>query len=200
MSSLELETSRSDVISRFVSQLAIVGAQPHGPLSASSAREVLTTLVEQADPGPIALWAADDLGIAGVSEALAPLGRQIVEVNSEGVGSRGEHLAQMDRAVVGITGALAGLADTGTVVLASGSGAARVSWLLPPVHIAVLNCRSVYPSMAAFFEAHASTVAQSSHVAFVTGPSRTADIELTLTRGVHGPVEVHVVLIEEAMR
>ena len=105
-------------------------------------------------------------------------------------------LGQLAQAQVGVTGALAGIAATGTVVLASGPDRARLAWLLPPVHVVLLSSHSIYPTLSSFFSGHEDCVRRSSHVAFVTGPSRTADIEQTLTRGVHGPTNVHIVLVD----
>ena len=101
-------------------------------------------------------------------------------------------LGQLAQAKVGVTGALAGIA----VVLASGPDRARLAWLLPPVHVVLLSSHSIYPTLSSFFSGHEECVRRSSHVAFVTGPSRTADIEQTLTRGVHGPTDVHIVLVD----
>jgi L-lactate dehydrogenase complex protein LldG len=109
--------------------------------------------------------------------------------------ARAARLAELDRAAVGITGALAGLADTGSVALASGPGRGRIVSLLPPVHIALLPAAKLYPSMAAFLADHPGLTRQASSLIFVTGPSRTADIEQVLTLGVHGPREIHVLLL-----
>ncbi len=93
----------------------------------------------------------------------------------------------------GITGALAGIAETGTIVIPGGEGQPLTASLLPEIHIAVLRASDILPSM----EAAMSTleIAKSSAVALVSGPSRTADIEMTLTIGVHGPGEIHVFVI-----
>ena len=101
---------------------------------------------------------------------------------------------------MGITGAFAGIAESGTIAVVSGAGRSRLASLLAPVHIAVLRADRMYPSLAAFLAAHADIAEQGSNLVLITGPSRTADIEMTLTRGVHGPGEVHVVVLGEAVR
>jgi L-lactate dehydrogenase complex protein LldG len=78
----------------------------------------------------------------------------------------------------------------------SGPSRPRLASLLPPVHVALVSKRALYPTMAAFFSAHPNIVREGSNLVFITGPSRTADIEQTLTLGVHGPRQVHVVLVE----
>jgi len=93
----------------------------------------------------------------------------------------------------GITGALAGIAETGTLVIPGGEGQPMTASLLPEIHIGVLRAPDILPSM----EAAMSTleIADLPAVTLVSGPSRTADIEMTLTIGVHGPGELHVFLL-----
>jgi L-lactate dehydrogenase complex protein LldF len=90
----------------------------------------------------------------------------------------------------GITGALAGVAETATLVLPGGPGRPLTASLLPQMHIAVLKAEDILPDMASALRL--PEVRHSAATAFVSGPSRTADIEMTLTLGVHGPKEVHV--------
>jgi L-lactate dehydrogenase complex protein LldF len=90
--------------------------------------------------------------------------------------------------LVGVTKAVCGLADTGSVLEANGEGSPLHASLLPEVHIAVLSKADILPSLpdAMHF------VTGKRAAVFITGPSRTADIEMTLTIGVHGPKEIHV--------
>ncbi len=90
--------------------------------------------------------------------------------------------------IVGVTKAICGLADTGSILIADGEGSPLHGSLLPEVHIAVLKSSSILPSLP-----DAMHLVQNTNAAvFITGPSRTADIEMTLTIGVHGPKEIHV--------
>jgi len=93
----------------------------------------------------------------------------------------------------GITGALAGIAETGTVVIPGGEGQPLTASLLPAVHIAVLRASDILPSLEATLGL--PEIEKSPAVALVSGPSRTADIEMTLTIGVHGPGELHVFVV-----
>ena len=93
--------------------------------------------------------------------------------------------------MAGITKAICGLADTGSVLEADGVGSPLHASLLPEIHIAVLNESDILPSLP-----DAMYLVKDRRAAvFITGPSRTADIEMTLTIGVHGPREVHVFLL-----
>jgi L-lactate dehydrogenase complex protein LldG len=86
-----------------------------------------------------------------------------------------------------------GLADTGSVVLASSPTEPRARSLLPPVHVSLLHESRILAGLEELFEALAGELP--SALAVVTGPSRSADIEQRLVVGVHGPGEVHVVLL-----
>jgi L-lactate dehydrogenase complex protein LldG len=95
---------------------------------------------------------------------------------------------------VGITTAQAAIADTGTLVLDSARERHRLVSLVPPVHIAVVDASSIFQTLAealAFIHQNGEI---SPAVTFITGPSRTADIELTLAIGVHGPRELYVIV------
>ncbi|MDD5466607.1 MAG: LUD domain-containing protein [Anaerolineales bacterium] len=93
----------------------------------------------------------------------------------------------------GLTGALAGIAATGTLLLPSAPGQPLSVSLLPEIHLAVLDSRTIQPSLEAALSLPEAR--QAATLVLETGPSRTADIEMTLTIGVHGPREVHVFCI-----
>jgi L-lactate dehydrogenase complex protein LldG len=93
----------------------------------------------------------------------------------------------------GVSVASYGLADTGSVVLAASATEPRARSLLPPVHVSLLREDRVLPGLRELFEALGGELP--SALAIVTGPSRSADIEQQLVVGVHGPGEVHVVLL-----
>jgi L-lactate dehydrogenase complex protein LldG len=100
---------------------------------------------------------------------------------------------------VGVTSAQAGIAETGTLVLESECERHRLASLLPPVHIAILGAGDICLSLgeALNLVRRDGSTAMSRTITFITGPSRTADIELTLTIGVHGPKALYVIVIEE---
>jgi L-lactate dehydrogenase complex protein LldF len=95
----------------------------------------------------------------------------------------------------GITGATFAVAQTGTLVLTSGAGQPLTASLMPEIHIAVIRSRQIVWSLEEALQA--SKIPQASAAVLVTGPSRTADIEMTLTLGVHGPRELHVCIVDE---
>ena len=96
---------------------------------------------------------------------------------------------------VGITSADYALADTGTLVLLSSPHEARMISLLPPSHIAVLPCTRLLSGLDELFTRLPDPASVTSSMVLITGPSRTADIEQILVRGVHGPGQLSVVLV-----
>ena len=97
---------------------------------------------------------------------------------------------------LGVTGALAGLATTGTVVQHSGHAGGRTASLLPPVHLCVLPASRIVASTADVLRAFGDGRALPSNIVLVTGPSRSGDIEQIIALGVHGPLEVRVIVLD----
>lgn len=100
--------------------------------------------------------------------------------------------------LVGITGVFCAIAETGTLMMCSGSENHAVTSLLPETHIAVVPRRRIVSGMEegwALLRAELGAMPRA--VNFVSGPSRTADIEQTVTLGAHGPYRVHVLLLSQ---
>jgi L-lactate dehydrogenase complex protein LldG len=95
----------------------------------------------------------------------------------------------------GLTGAEAALAETGSVVIKSGSQTSRIASLLPPVHIALVPTSLIFPSIFEWKDSLSSEMP--AQMVIISGPSKTADIEQTLSVGVHGPKRFIVVLYED---
>lgn len=103
--------------------------------------------------------------------------------------ARGEDL-------VGITGAFCAIAETGTLVLLSGPGSPGSVSLVPETHVAILPVSHIVDCMEeAWARVRAERGAVPRAMNLVSGPSRTADIEQTVTLGAHGPYRVHIVLV-----
>ncbi len=96
---------------------------------------------------------------------------------------------------VGITSADFALADTGTLVLLTSPEESRLVSVLPAAHLAIVPVARLLSGLDELFVNVPLPVGQSSAMVLITGPSRTADIEQILVRGVHGPGEVHVVFV-----
>jgi L-lactate dehydrogenase complex protein LldG len=97
---------------------------------------------------------------------------------------------------VAVTPCLALIAETGTAVVASRLSGGRRNGLVDPVHVIEAREDQLVADLATALERIGPELARSSAVTLVTGPSRTADIEQTLIRRVHGPGDVHVVFVQ----
>ncbi|MFN7918641.1 MAG: lactate utilization protein [Bryobacteraceae bacterium] len=96
---------------------------------------------------------------------------------------------------LGISSADYALAETGSLVMISSHEEARLVSLLPPCHLAVVPKERLLSGLDELLTILPKPAERSSSMVFITGPSRTADIEQFLVRGVHGPGEIHVVLV-----
>ena len=101
---------------------------------------------------------------------------------------------------IGITGVDYAIAETGSVVVMPRQGLSRLVSLLPSIHLAILQPHQVLESMEDIFllrrQAYLQDGDMGSYMNFITGPSRTADIEQTIVIGVHGPKEAHMLILE----
>lgn len=132
------------------------------------------------------LWSTPELQALDVAGRLKALG---VEIVSPQTGKR--LVAECE---LGVTGVDAALPETGTLLLRSSPEKPRVVSLLPRVHLAILRRSALWPDLHQTF----SEVKNDGYCVLITGPSRTADIELTLTLGVHGPKSLYVWLVDFA--
>lgn len=96
-----------------------------------------------------------------------------------------------------VTGAEAGIADTGTLVLRPGPNEPRTLSLVPPLHVALLRTRQLVASLPAAWRDLDTGAGMPTNLLLVSGPSKTADIQQVLAYGAHGPKELVIVLIDD---
>ena len=182
------------LIDVFEEALAAVQGRIHHLASASEVADFVGDLCRQQGQDQVLGW--EDLPIPDLAEALAARGITLIPSRMEGP-DRQANYARVQHLQVGITGAAAGLARTGSIVLHADVHRGRLASLLPDIHIALLPSDHLYPDIAAWLatEDAAARIATSSNTVIITGPSRTADIAQTLTLGAHGPRELHVILL-----
>jgi len=124
--------------------------------------------------------------------------RELLELDWRGSGIEVEARGARGDDLVGITGACCAIAETGTLVTLSGPDSPPSVSLLPESHVAILRESRIVRTME-----DAWTLIRREHrvlpraVTFISGPSRTADIEQTVTLGAHGPYRVHIVLVAD---
>jgi L-lactate dehydrogenase complex protein LldG len=134
-----------------------------------------------------AMKSADDGGRpAGAGGA--GLGRRGLKVEARGA---------RDADLVGITGCFCAVAETGTLMMCSSPDTPATVSLLPETHVAVVRAARILPYMEdAWNLARAELGTLPRAVNFISGPSRTGDIEQTIVLGAHGPYRVHLVIVE----
>jgi L-lactate dehydrogenase complex protein LldG len=173
--------SREALINVFKTNLESVGGHCYVVLNDSEASETVRKITLSLSATKVAI--SDSVLVASIASTLP--GVEIVK-NADP-----EYLFSSD---VGITGAQWAIAETGTLVLESGAERHRLTSLIPPVHICILEADNIRHSMGEILEIVHGELSRT--VTFITGASRTSDIELTLAIGVHGPRELHVIVIE----
>lgn len=166
-----------DLVGSFVRNAEAVGAIVHRVRDLDGAGEAIEQIV-------------DDECATRIVASSAPLARQLGARVEAAPYSRTAGAA----ADIGITEPVAAIAATGTLVQRSDDEGGRGASLLPRVHVAVLQADRIVASSAEVLRSLPDRPLPA-NVALVTGPSRTGDIEMILTMGVHGPLRVHVVLI-----
>lgn len=174
-----LPESLDSEIERFleeVKKLSGVGQR----LSSSEFDSALKALVSEQNIHKATVWKTPYLKQLGITKMLNSLGVDLVSPNADKLG-----VAQCD---LGITEADYLLPETGTIVLSSSAEKPRAVSLLPRVHLAIVQPEMLRPDMHQVF----AEAKDKSYLVFITGASRTADIELTTTLGVHGPRNLYV--------
>lgn len=187
-----------DYIARFKMELEALDGKVYGPVGVEGAAKVIVELLLERRAYQVLSWDEEALGCPGLGERLERSAVRLVPGQVTHGEDRLTQLDRLSRLEVGLTGAIAGLADTGSLLVASAPGHSRLASLLPPAHVAVLPVSGLYPSLAeCLADGGDELLRHSANVVVITGPSRTADIELTLALGMHGPRELHVILYDD---
>ncbi len=203
----ELRERWPATLDRFIEEFQRVGGIFHRAATAADVPQVIGDIARARGLSRVITWHPRALGVdltgALTAERLAvdvvPDGG-VADDDRAGVRSRS---AQSD---LGLTGVDLAIAETGTMVLRSGAGRPRSTSLLPPYHVAVFDRSVLVESLQQLgvvleaWHAEPDQTGGGAMINLITGPSRTADIELTLTVGVHGPKEVHAIFVEQPFR
>jgi L-lactate dehydrogenase complex protein LldG len=193
----------TDLVSQLIEELERLDVNVYRTTSDDAARETIRTILTNSGAEAVLAWDEADIGLPDLDRLLESCGVQRLDAQARTTGDdRKLAVQQLAAATAGITGVDAAIAESGTLVLAGGSGRGRLASLLAPVHVAVVRERQIVRGFGDALLRLASLYGEAllsdrSNVTFITGPSRTADIELTLTLGVHGPREVHVIIVGE---
>jgi L-lactate utilization protein LutC len=181
-------TAAGGLLARFVDEARAVGTVVHTAPDTGGAGEALARIVARAPAAcRVVVWrSALVAAVVEAARARAPT------LATHGADDAGTELARAD---VGVTEVDALVAASGTLVLGSSGVRRRAVSLLPPVHVAIATHDVLVADLAAGLARVAAGGAGGACTTLITGPSRTADIEKKLVVGVHGPCELHVIVV-----
>lgn len=161
---------------------------------AAMARTQASTVEQVAGLAAAPAAAARHLAAAGLPPAAA-VAPELAALDWAGAGIEATLRAAVDSDRTGITGCFCAIAETGTLMLLSAPDSPASLSLLPETHIALVACERIVATMEDAFDLlRAERGGLPRAVNFVSGPSRTGDIEQTLVIGAHGPCRVHIIL------
>lgn len=180
------------LLEQFIKELLNVNTEVREAHGEEELRDFIAGLVHEKGVSSFVMWETESLNSLGLKELLTGEGlRQIISNDNNVIAEVG----------MGITGADYAIADTGTLVLFTDEKRPRGVSLLPPVHLAIVRRLDIVSDISELFIIlkQRLNAGQSvpSCMTFITGPSRTADIELNLTLGVHGPKELYVLIMSD---
>ncbi len=187
-------TNEDSLLKQILKELLNVNAEVRTAESEDGLKASIAELISAKGISSFAMCESDYLKKLGLRDFLT----------SEGL----EHLEASDKEVVakagiGITEVDYAIADTGTLVILTDVMRPRSVSLLPPIHLAIVRKGNLVSNISDLFIILKQTLDDTQDITscmtFITGPSRTADIELNLTLGVHGPKELYVILIADKL-
>jgi len=162
-----------------------------------AAREALKKLLHSYAPTSALCWQHPTLAAIGVADLLCELHIESLSYDSLCQLPPAEQRTKMLAAEIGITSATYAIAETGSLAMAAGTTTERSASLLPPVHVAIVTAAQILPDLFDLFTRQVAAGANeiAPNLTLITGPSKTGDIELQLTTGVHGPGHWHVIIV-----
>jgi L-lactate dehydrogenase complex protein LldG len=178
-----------DLVAQFLAEVQFTGLFAHAVANVAEAATLVTELLRKFAPKLVLVgrW-----NLPGGFDADALVRRVGATVLDAATPTQPDALPQYATADVGVTGCDYLIAETGSVVVLSKPEQARSLSLLPPFHIVIATAKQILPDV---FDVFALSGGPPSGMAIITGPSKTGDIEGKLVTGVHGPREVHVVVV-----
>jgi L-lactate dehydrogenase complex protein LldG len=206
-----LTRQRQGLVTQLRQELTAAGGVVTCVASAAEATAYICRLAQEKNASLMVRWQSEllqtlevdaTLRAQGVSVHVAEAPAGAMTAAATLAARRQELRALLAQADFGLSGVDCVIAETGTLALSARPGQMRGVSLVPPVHVAVARAEQVVATLADYLLLLRAADADvqrhlTSCVSFITGPSRTGDIELTLTVGVHGPGELHLVILDE---
>ena len=181
-----------DPPARFIQELEALGGHGKRVKDLEEAREYVVDLAREREAKLLVRWDVTELEELGVDGPLEETGVEVAVWR--GLSDFREVAARAD---IGLSTAEWAIAETGSLVLTGGPGKGRTVTLLPPSYVALVPVEKILQTVPEAIERYAGGEAGEvpANLCFHTGPSRSGDIEMSLAIGVHGPGDVHVLLV-----
>lgn len=176
-----LQLSREEVLENFRASLEFVGAALHAAEDERRAAAIVRKLIEERKVSTAAF--SDSKLVGRIIESIEETATFIYRAAPD----------ELFDAEIGITSARFGIAETGTLVLEDSSERNRLTSLVPPIHVCVIETEKIRQTLGEVLREIGDDPSRA--ITFITGASRTSDIELTLAIGVHGPGELIVIMV-----
>ena len=196
----KLEENLPALLDKLAEMAALGGWNVHRASGVEEALDYIESVARDSEATNIVRSAQDVFDQIPIDAALTNLGLKVTTVLQDDENPREALREEIRQSGIGITGADYALAETGSLIVLPRRGLSRLVSLVPPIHIALVRPEDILESLDDLFllrrlEYHQRGGEMGSYLNFITGPSRTADIEMTIVEGVHGPKEVHMVIL-----
>jgi L-lactate utilization protein LutC len=180
---------------RFCDELAAAGGRHHVVAGLAAGTAAVLEIMQSKAVQRVLLGRGPIVDLLDMATAAQQRGLEVNVVDSLVAATQRDVFFQAD---IGISGAAYAIAETGTLVMASRPADPRSLSLLPPVHVAVIGRSQLLPDLFDLFAGlEPGNANLPACLSLITGPSKTGDIELKLVTGVHGPGELHVIVIAD---
>jgi L-lactate dehydrogenase complex protein LldG len=186
---------RAELLSQFANELERVDGRFMGVLSSAQACEKTLALARELDARSVALGTGVALDASAIVRALKQAGIKTIQVTSTSEAQRTNLRRRLATCELAVVEAHYAIASTGTLAVVATADRPGSLTLLPPVNLVLVDAERVLPDMAAVINALGVDTITNHRVAFITGPSRTADIEKMIVLGVHGPKQLYAAAV-----
>jgi L-lactate dehydrogenase complex protein LldG len=189
----------NDLVARMAAEVNQVGGQAQVVDRLSDAGSVLLALCRQYGARTAFCWEHPVFERLGLDHLLQSADIRRLNHSTLSVLPRDEQRREILAADIGISSASWTVAETGTLAMLSAPGRERLATLAPPVHVAIVTRSQILPDLFDLFDRLVAAGPEylPSNLTLITGPSKTGDLELRLTTGVHGPGKWHVIVCRE---
>jgi L-lactate dehydrogenase complex protein LldG len=196
-----VEKSREELRAHFIQEVTKVGALVYQADNKEAVAACIAQICGKAKISEVALSGSPALPEMNLSAQLAAQNLSIIEATDFSAAEKQKLIDRLASCGAGITTIDYAIAETGTIVLSSDEEQSLLVSLLPVIHIALLQPQQILATLADTVKVLANERMQRNapcrSTTFITGPSRTSDVELTLSIGVHGPKELHLIILDD---